>query len=71
MYVSCGSLHVRHIGFGLSYDTAALLVCRVFYFLFLSRFWNQTAHCRITSILKKILYFQIICRQKYVRITAI
>ena len=39
--VVCGSLHERHIGFDLSYDTAALLSWRVLHFL-LVFFQNNT-----------------------------
>ena len=40
--VGCGSLHARHIGFDLAYDTAAPLFWRVLPFLFLSFFFNNT-----------------------------
>ena len=50
--VGCGSLHVRHIGFDLSYDTAALLFWRVLHLLSVpySSIFSNTTHCRMASI---------------------
>ena len=41
--VGCGSLHVRHIGFDLSYGTDSLLFWRVLHFLFIV-FFRTTLH---------------------------
>ena len=51
-HIGCGSIHVGHIGFDLSYDSAAFLFWRVLHVLFLStRYVLEQHYTRMSSII--------------------